>query len=441
MRWMIHQEGARNALASYERAVSFLSSTTEQVASELGITAEVVAEARAAHGDAPLPDTAAGVAIIPIQGILLDEPDAFFDMFGVNYSDYQTIQTQLAFAEADPSVETIVLDVDSPGGLVSGMFDAAKAIAAVAKNKPVTAVVNGMSASAAYVLTSQASRVVATGKADSFGSIGVVADLFVSDSIVSIASTDAPDKRPDVTTDEGQAVVRAELDEVHDLLADVVGEGRGVTRAQIDSNFGRGGVMLADRALAAGMIDEIQSPKEPEAMANQQDQATGVRAVFGLGKDAGHEEIIAACIDYKARADKSDAISAELVQALALVEASKEQLAKAQANAEALEAKDKTRETQDFEARRTGVIEAALKDGKIVPAQKDKLLAIATDEKGLKSLEELFNVTASNGLTKVSPAAKEKPKGEITASAIKDYAKTYRCSENVAATALAAREG
>jgi ClpP class serine protease len=51
-------------------------------------------------------------------------------------------------------VRSILLDIESPGGEAVGAFEAADAIRAAAKLKPVTAVVNGMAASAAYALAS-----------------------------------------------------------------------------------------------------------------------------------------------------------------------------------------------------------------------------------------------------------------------------------------------
>lgn len=439
MRWMVHREGGRVALASYERAAAFLTATNEAVAAEVGRTADAVASLRAAPVDMPAPEASGGLAVVPVRGVLLDEPNAVMDMFGVAYSDYQTIRAQIAVAEADPSVDEIVLDVDSPGGLVAGMFDAARTIASA--SKPVTAIVSGMSASAAYVLTSQAGRVVAASKAAEFGSVGVAVDLFVTDDVISIASTDAPDKRPDVRTEEGRAKVRAHLDAMHDLLAEAIGEGRGVTRAQIDSDFGRGGLMLADRALAAGMIDEIQQPQEAQAMATTpENQATGVRAALGLSKDTDREELIRACIDIKAKAEAHDEVVAARDQALALVEAGKEQLANAQAQADALKAKDEAREVEAFEARRSKVINAALEENKIVPAQVEKYTAIASNEAGLTSLEELFAVTAPIGLTTASPAITA-PTGKTAKMTPKQYAKTYNCSEELAAELLAKREG
>ena len=72
----------------------------------------------------------------------------------------------------DPAVGMIVLDVDSPGGVVTGTPEAADAIYAAAKRKKVVALVNPLCASAGYWLASQASEIIAVPSAD-IGSIGV----------------------------------------------------------------------------------------------------------------------------------------------------------------------------------------------------------------------------------------------------------------------------
>ncbi len=62
-------------------------------------------------------------AIIPIHGILTKKPGAFDEMLGM--TSYEQIEEQIAQALADSSIETILRDIDSPGGEVNGVFDLA----------------------------------------------------------------------------------------------------------------------------------------------------------------------------------------------------------------------------------------------------------------------------------------------------------------------------
>ncbi len=72
--------------------------------------------------------------------------------------------------------KAIVLDIDSPGGSVLGIFEAADQINLACAMKHVVASVSGLACSAAYLLASQADSIVAT-RASIIGSIGVISTL------------------------------------------------------------------------------------------------------------------------------------------------------------------------------------------------------------------------------------------------------------------------
>jgi hypothetical protein len=82
----------------------------------------------------------------------------------------------LRFGEAIAAedVQAIVLHIDSPGGLITGVHEFAGQIYAARNIKPVVAYISGMGTSAAYWIASAAGRVVADETAI-LGSIGVVA--------------------------------------------------------------------------------------------------------------------------------------------------------------------------------------------------------------------------------------------------------------------------
>ena len=199
--------------------------------------------------------TAGSVADVHVNGILTPAPDFIAAFFGGGNTTYPEIIGAINAANADDNIKTIRMVVNSPGGSISGMFEAMEAIASSAK--PIEASVGNMAASAAYGLVSQAATITATSKSASFGSVGVVQSHYASDRVIDITSTNAPKKRPDVTTDEGVAMVREELDAIHDLFAEEIAAGRGKSVKTINSSFGQGGMLLAGAALKAGMIDSI----------------------------------------------------------------------------------------------------------------------------------------------------------------------------------------
>ena len=113
-----------------------------------------------------------GVATIDIKGPLLPSVDEF-DRVILGATGLDEIESAVREAAADPGVESIALNIDSPGGTVRGTPEAADAIYEASKVKPVTAHTAGTMASAAYWLGSQAQSVTMTRSA-SVGSIGVM---------------------------------------------------------------------------------------------------------------------------------------------------------------------------------------------------------------------------------------------------------------------------
>jgi len=196
-------------------------------------------------------------ARIVITGALTKSPDFFFSLFGSGNTIYGDIVAAVQAADADPEIEQHVLEIDPPGGEIGGLFEAAAAIAAT--SKPIVAEVTDMAASAAYALASQADSITVNNPMARVGSIGIVTSFFVSDSEITITSTDAPLKRPDVDTPEGVAQVKAELDAIHTEFAQLIATGRGVTLNQVNADFGRGGMLIASEALQSGLIDGIDS--------------------------------------------------------------------------------------------------------------------------------------------------------------------------------------
>ncbi|WP_127104361.1 S49 family peptidase [Pararhodobacter zhoushanensis] len=200
-----------------------------------------------------------GTAVIPVFGPIF--PRATMLNSSAGGTSLDGIMRDFRVAQADADVSRIVLMIDSPGGVVSGLGEAAAAIRGSAK--PVTAFVTGLGASAAYWLASQASEIVLDSSAQ-VGSIGVAfsmsrqvqpgADGRMNYEIV---SSNAPNKRPDPTTDDGLAALQSELDGIESVFHADVAKGRKVSVATVRSEFGRGATVAARRAVELGMADKI----------------------------------------------------------------------------------------------------------------------------------------------------------------------------------------
>ncbi len=212
-------------------------------------------------------------AEIHVKGVLTNAPDIFAMWFGGGNTTYPEIISALAEADANPDVEQIVMRFDSGGGSINGMFDAIAAMQTTKKH--IKAIVGSVAASAAYGLASQANEIVAHNRASMVGSIGVVVDAYADPDAISITSSNAPDKRPDITTAEGKAVIVAQLDAIAELLDEAVAEGRGTTVEKVNANFGKGGTLLADEAIKRGMIDSVSKTALQSVKSINSTTATG----------------------------------------------------------------------------------------------------------------------------------------------------------------------
>ncbi len=251
---------------------------------------------------------AGDTAEITVQGVLTSKPDIIAFLFGGGNTVYSDINAALRVAEQDPKVKTIEMVVNSPGGSVDGLFDTIAAMQGV--SKPIKAVVSGTAASAAYALVAQADNIVLSNRASGVGSIGIAATIFVNESRVEIASTKAPNKRPDVTTDKGKAVIREELDALHDLFVESIADGRKTTSDNVNADFGKGSMLLADEALKRGMIDGIESAKSSKTVASGGDKKE-VKLMNAKELLAQHPDVHAVVLKEGAT-DERDRINAHL---------------------------------------------------------------------------------------------------------------------------------
>jgi len=115
-------------------------------------------------------DIVNGVAVISIDGVLGHRLSGFEKacMGAVDYSD---IQEAISKAENDESVSSIVLDINSPGGMVTGLHETAVRI--TESTKPVVAYSDSLVASAGYYLACSASSVFVSGSSQ-IGCIGTL---------------------------------------------------------------------------------------------------------------------------------------------------------------------------------------------------------------------------------------------------------------------------
>jgi len=200
-----------------------------------------------------------GVAVLPVTGPIFPRANLMTDMSGATSVAVLLNDYRVALAARD--VVATMLVIDSPGGAVSGIASFVDAVRA--GNKPTTAFVSGTAASAGYWIACACSEIVIerTAMVGSIGVVAVVGKQVAPDRdgeiAVEIVSSNAPNKRPDLTTEDGAGIVRATLDQLETQFLGDVARGRGVTTAKVRADFGQGGVKVGAAAVAAGMADRV----------------------------------------------------------------------------------------------------------------------------------------------------------------------------------------
>ena len=195
------------------------------------------------------------VAIMAVHGAI-SRYDSFLNWLrgGTALED---LALDLKTAIDNPNIKGIVLDIDSPGGEAAGINEFAEMVRA--SSKPIVAYVGNQAASAALWIASAAPQIVVNQTAE-LGSLGVVFGYRPTESkIVEIVSTTSPKKRLDPGTEEGRAEIQQRADDLAGVFIAKVAKYRGTTEEKVKSDFGQGGMMIAEKAIKVGMADNFGS--------------------------------------------------------------------------------------------------------------------------------------------------------------------------------------
>lgn len=207
-----------------------------------------------------------GIAVLPLWGPIVPHADMLTQMSGATALDAWLAD----FRElvADPSVGTIVLNVDSPGGSVDLVTETAQAIRDSRKSKHIVAVANTLAASAAYDLAAQADELYVS-PSGMVGSIGVflahedISQMLeqegVKVTLISAGKYKTEGNSFEPLSDEARAAKQKLVDSYYQLFVADVAKGRGVDTSTVEASYGQGRVLTARAAVQAGMVDGVQS--------------------------------------------------------------------------------------------------------------------------------------------------------------------------------------
>ncbi len=237
--------------------------------------------------------TVDGIAVIPVLDTLVMSAGGVHPASGL--TSYGQIEEAFDEAVADPMVRGILLEIDSPGGEVSGAFDLVDRILSARGAKPVWAIVNEMALSAGYAIASAAERVLLPRTA-LVGSVGVVAvhvDRSARDQGDGLAYSFmfAGEKKIDGNphqplSDRARADIQADIDAVMDVFVAAVARGRGMAEPAVRAT--EAGIFTGEAAVAAGLADGVRSFRE--TLVELSESARARRTLF-VGS-AGAETIL-----------------------------------------------------------------------------------------------------------------------------------------------------
>lgn len=200
-----------------------------------------------------------GTAVVPVMGVLGD------------WMPYSYITGMIEKALKMDDINEIVLLIDSPGGAVAGLFDSCRFIEKASKKKKCTAYVTGMACSAAYAIATACDEIYMMEDAE-VGSCGCYAHAVeYSDAYFEkegflhrvFRSKCSPKKNCSVITDEVEAeAFQEEIDALGEKYLRYVAKRRKCAYSDALENFGKGGVLMGEKAIAAGMVDGIKTLEE-----------------------------------------------------------------------------------------------------------------------------------------------------------------------------------
>ncbi|QGT16060.1 S49 family peptidase [Wolbachia pipientis] len=200
--------------------------------------------------------------IIPIHGILTKKSEVFDDVFGM--TSYEKISEEIEEALIDKEVETIILDIDSPGGEVNGLFDLSDFIYQARRKKRIVAIANDDAYSAAYAIASSAEKVLVT-RTSGVGSIGVIASHidqsgFDEKQGIKYTTVFAGSRKNDLNphepiTSESLESLKSEVNRLYGMLVELIARNRNLSVEAIKST--EAGLYFGEKAVEIGLADGI----------------------------------------------------------------------------------------------------------------------------------------------------------------------------------------
>lgn len=263
------------------------------------------------------------VAVIRLHGPVLAGMPGWMREY-VTMTDPYELTAAVRAAAGDSTITGIVLDVNSPGGVVEGVDLAAEAVREAASAKPVIVAVRDLMGSAAYWIGSGASTILA-GRTSIVGSIGtymrwtdysgMAEQEGVQIHVYRSGDLKAPGQMGEPHNEFVDQAYTAMVEDTNAVFLRGVALGRGVSETDVRERWASGRAWVGEQAIAAGVADRLGTLQDALTLASASKPRGGQRAasltpptggkdgspmppeilaLLGLSEDATPEQIKAA---------------------------------------------------------------------------------------------------------------------------------------------------
>jgi signal peptide peptidase SppA len=208
-----------------------------------------------------------GVARIPVEGTLVHKLGSLHPYSGM--TGYDGIRALMTLALEDADVRAIMLDIDSPGGEVSGCFDLVDAIYGARGRKPIWSILTESAYSAGYAIASAADRVIVprTGGTGSVGVICMHVDMSqalskagIDVTLIHYGARKADGNEFNPLSKDALSRFQKDVDAMGEIFVKTVARNRDLKTAEVRDT--EAGTFLGAAGVDIGFADDVMSPDE-----------------------------------------------------------------------------------------------------------------------------------------------------------------------------------
>jgi protease-4 len=215
------------------------------------------------------------VAIVYVEGDMVDGRSQSFPFIGIKTAGSYTIADSLKEVREDRSIGAVVLRVETGGGSAMASDVMWREIQLTAAKKPVVVSMGGAAASGGYYIASAGNYIYANPLTVT-GSIGIffgkveVSGLLrkIGVNVETLKTTQMADSeaifRP--YTDEERETLKRKIEQVYGMFLRRVSDGRKLSPTQVDQ-VGRGQIWTGREALGHGLVDDLGGLRQALAKA------------------------------------------------------------------------------------------------------------------------------------------------------------------------------